>query len=174
MRLNLGVPTREASRPRRLNGRLRWAIGRSVLHVVAAGLAAWCLAATPASAEDLKKSGTVTIEQVQIAFIGSGNLGGGTLKFGGKTYDFSIGGLGIEAILPVPMVRRAMASRSDPRAPANSGCRIPGAWSCSSRPIAKAWHSPSAPTPSASSLTEYRTYAARPLGSPAVIEKESE
>jgi hypothetical protein len=32
---------------------------------------------------------------VQIAFIGSGNLGGGTLKFGGKSYDFSVGGLGI-------------------------------------------------------------------------------
>jgi hypothetical protein len=47
------------------------------------------------SAEDLTKSGTVTIEQVQIAFIGSGNLGGGTLKFGGKAYDFTIGGLGI-------------------------------------------------------------------------------
>jgi hypothetical protein len=45
--------------------------------------------------EDLKKSGTVRIEQVQIAFIGSGNLGGGTLKFGGKSYNFSVGGLGI-------------------------------------------------------------------------------
>ena len=48
-----------------------------------------------AIAEDLKKSGTVRIEQVQIAFIGSGNLGGGTLQFGGKSYDFTIGGLGI-------------------------------------------------------------------------------
>ena len=45
--------------------------------------------------EDLKKSGTVRIEQVQIAFIGSGNLGGGTLKFGGKSYNFTVGGLGI-------------------------------------------------------------------------------
>ncbi len=52
----------------------------------------------PASAEDLKKSGTVRIEQVQIAFIGSGNLGGGTLQFGGKSYDFTIGGLGIGGI----------------------------------------------------------------------------
>jgi hypothetical protein len=48
-----------------------------------------------AVAEDLKKSGTVRIEQVQIAFIGSGNLGGGTLTFGGKSYDFTVGGLGI-------------------------------------------------------------------------------
>jgi hypothetical protein len=45
--------------------------------------------------EDLKKSGTVRIEQVQIAFIGSGNLGGGTLKFSGKSYSFTVGGLGI-------------------------------------------------------------------------------
>ena len=94
MRLTLRVPTHEVSRPRRLS-RLRWAIGRSILHLAAAGLATCCLATTPASADDLTKSGTVTIEQVQIAFIGSGNLGGGTLKFGGKSYDFSIGGLGI-------------------------------------------------------------------------------
>jgi hypothetical protein len=83
-----GVTMREASSARRSNG-------RRVLHLVAAGLAAWCLVATPASAEDLKKSGTFTVEQVQIAFIGSGNLGGGTLNFGGKSYDFTIGGLGI-------------------------------------------------------------------------------
>jgi hypothetical protein len=51
--------------------------------------------AGPGAADDLKKSGTVRIEQVQIAFIGSGNLGGGTLQFGGKSYDFTIGGLGI-------------------------------------------------------------------------------
>ncbi len=44
---------------------------------------------------DYKESGTVMIEQVQIAFIGSGNLGGGTLLFGGRKYDFTIGGLGV-------------------------------------------------------------------------------
>jgi hypothetical protein len=57
-----------------------------------------CLIGGPTSAEDLKKSGTVTIEQVQLAFIGSGNLGGGRLKFAGRTYDFTIGGLGIGGI----------------------------------------------------------------------------
>ena len=88
------LPMRGASRPGRLSG-LRRAVSRRILHLVAAGLAACCLAAAPAPADDLTKSGTVTIEQVQIAFIGSGNLGGGTLKFGGKSYDFSIGGLGI-------------------------------------------------------------------------------
>ena len=44
---------------------------------------------------DLVQSATVTIEQVQIAFIGSGNLGGGTLFYGGQKYSFTVGGLGI-------------------------------------------------------------------------------
>ncbi len=56
-------------------------------------LVPWC--ANPASAEDLVRSGTLTIEQVQIAFIGSGNLGGGTLIVNGQKYSFSIGGLGV-------------------------------------------------------------------------------
>jgi len=41
------------------------------------------------------KSGTVEIEQVQVAFIGSGNVGGGTLHFAGRSYRFSVGGLGV-------------------------------------------------------------------------------
>jgi len=45
--------------------------------------------------EQLRKSGTIVIEQVQVAFIGSGNLGGGTLQFNGKSYKFTVGGLGI-------------------------------------------------------------------------------
>jgi hypothetical protein len=46
-------------------------------------------------ARDKVKTGTVEIEQVQVAFIGSGNVGGGTLHFEGKTYRFSVGGLGV-------------------------------------------------------------------------------
>lgn len=54
---------------------------------------------TPARAfADYVESGSVTIEQVQIAFIGSGNLGGGTLLFGGQKYDFTVGGLGVGGI----------------------------------------------------------------------------
>lgn len=60
---------------------------------VSAGLL--LLSSTNAHAADLVRSGSVTIEQVQIAFIGSGNLGGGTLVVGGQKYSFSIGGLGI-------------------------------------------------------------------------------
>jgi len=40
-------------------------------------------------------SGTISIRQVQIAWIGSGNLGGGTLQFNGQSWPFQIGGLGI-------------------------------------------------------------------------------
>lgn len=46
----------------------------------------------------LKQSGTIEIDQVQVAFLFSGNLGGGKLHYGGKTYDFRIGGLGIGGI----------------------------------------------------------------------------
>jgi hypothetical protein len=51
-----------------------------------------------AGAEELRKTGTVRIQQTQIAFIGSGNLGGRTLSFAGKSYGFRIGGLGIGGI----------------------------------------------------------------------------
>jgi hypothetical protein len=53
------------------------------------------LIAAPAVAESFVPSGSVEISQTQIAFIGSGNLGGGKLSFGGKSYPFTIGGLGI-------------------------------------------------------------------------------
>ena len=56
--------------------------------------AATCLA-LPAAAQNRVKAGTVEIEQMQVAFIGSGNLGGGTLHFQGKSYRFTVGGLGI-------------------------------------------------------------------------------
>jgi hypothetical protein len=45
--------------------------------------------------EELKPSGTLTIDQMQLAFIGSGNLGGGTLSYNGIDYPFTVGGLGI-------------------------------------------------------------------------------
>ncbi len=45
--------------------------------------------------ETMVPSGTLTIDQMQMAFIGSGNLGGGTLLYKGQRYPFSVGGLGI-------------------------------------------------------------------------------
>lgn len=67
-----------------------WAV--AVATIVTAGLS---LGTANAQSGDLQKSGTVTVSQTQIAFIGSGNLGGGKLTYQGKTYDFTIGGLGI-------------------------------------------------------------------------------
>jgi hypothetical protein len=74
---------------------MRAVAGRLKLAALLAPVALALLALPPAAAGDLKKSGTVEIKQTQIAFIGSGNLGGGKLSFGGKTYNFTIGGLGI-------------------------------------------------------------------------------
>ena len=51
--------------------------------------------ALPAAAQQRGKSGTVTIEQIQVAFIGSGGAGEGPLHFHGKSYRFSAGGLGV-------------------------------------------------------------------------------
>lgn len=51
-----------------------------------------------AMADGFVQSGTVRIEQVQIAFIGSGNLGGGTLTYAGRNHEFTIGGLGVGGI----------------------------------------------------------------------------
>jgi len=51
--------------------------------------------ACAAESASRKPSGTIDISQVQIAFIGSGNLGSGTLRYRGKSYPFSVGGLGV-------------------------------------------------------------------------------
>ncbi len=53
---------------------------------------------TAAAAAGKTPSGTVSIDEVQIAFIGSGNLGGGTLAYAGRNYGFKIGGLGIGGV----------------------------------------------------------------------------
>jgi hypothetical protein len=47
----------------------------------------------PAAAQ--APSATVDISQTQIAFVVSGNVGSGTLHYGGRTYRFKIGGLGV-------------------------------------------------------------------------------
>lgn len=74
--------------------RMRQALGRHRSAIM--GLALVLAATLPVAADEV--TGTVEIEQVQIAFIGSGNLGGGTLHFGGNTYSFTIGGLGVGGI----------------------------------------------------------------------------
>ncbi|CAN5336030.1 hypothetical protein BH10PSE8_BH10PSE8_09160 [soil metagenome] len=59
------------------------------------------LASAPASAQPRQlgpATGTVRIEQLQVAFIGSGAIGGGSLNFGGRSYGITVGGLGIGGI----------------------------------------------------------------------------
>jgi len=43
-------------------------------------------------------SGTVTIDEYELAYIFNGTMGGGTLNFQGNPYNFKIGGLGIGGI----------------------------------------------------------------------------
>lgn len=56
------------------------------------------LAAEAQSAPAGPPSASVYIHQVQVAFIGSGEMGGGTLYFQGRSYPFKLGGLGIGGI----------------------------------------------------------------------------
>jgi hypothetical protein len=65
-----------------------FAAGLMILCVLSAG--AFAQSAPPARA-----TGSVRIHQVQVAFIGSGTTGGGTLYFRGRAYPFKLGGLGI-------------------------------------------------------------------------------
>jgi hypothetical protein len=67
---------------------------------VAAALAMFLLSAQAfaQNAPAAHPSGSVNIHQVQIAFIGSGAMGGGTLYFRGRAYPFKLGGLGIGGI----------------------------------------------------------------------------
>jgi hypothetical protein len=48
--------------------------------------------------QDKTPSGTVEIDQTQFALIFSGAFGGGTLHYRGKSYGFTIGGVGIGGI----------------------------------------------------------------------------
>ncbi len=64
----------------------------------AALLAAYQFAAAPAIAQDRPTgppAASVSIQQVQVAFIASGALGGGKLTYGGRSYPITVGGLGI-------------------------------------------------------------------------------
>jgi hypothetical protein len=52
----------------------------------------------PEAVAGLTPDGTVDMEQVQAAFIGSGGGGSGTLFFRGRSYPFAVGGLGVGGI----------------------------------------------------------------------------
>ena len=64
----------------------------------ASGMMVLCILSAGAAGQNARPSGSVSIHQVQVAFIGSGTSGGGTLSFHGRNYPFSLGGLGIGGI----------------------------------------------------------------------------
>ncbi len=69
-----------------------------ILKIVAIVLAASFLMTQPAPAQERPQgapSGSVSFRQVQVAYIGSGSVGDGALKFDGKTYPITVGGLGV-------------------------------------------------------------------------------
>ena len=61
-------------------------------------LLALALGACSSTEDAPMTSGSIEVDEVQVAFIASGNIGGGTLSYDGKSYDFSIGGLGVGGI----------------------------------------------------------------------------
>jgi hypothetical protein len=71
---------------------------RSITGLAAALTMLSAIYAFPGRAQDAPPSlpsASVNIHQVQIAFIGSGTAGGGTLYYRGRAYPFKLGGLGI-------------------------------------------------------------------------------
>ena len=59
---------------------------------------AGCANQSSVSLEGKPLSGYVRMNEVQAAYIGSGNAGSGTLSYHGSTYPFNVGGLGIGGI----------------------------------------------------------------------------
>lgn len=53
---------------------------------------------TTATGQPKVLSGTITIDSTQLAFIVSGQMGGGVLTYKGKNHTFDIGGLGVGGI----------------------------------------------------------------------------
>jgi hypothetical protein len=90
-----GTAGRRAGAGRRKLPRRSW-MALGVLGVLAG--CASSVKVGPAAVAGLTPDGTVTMDQVQVAYIASGGGGTGTLSYHGGAYRFSIGGLGIGGI----------------------------------------------------------------------------
>ena len=75
----------------------RPSFGRFLYRLVLACVAVFGLSAVSFAQETPKEKpvGSVKIEQIQVAFIGSGALGGGTMNVRGQTYKIEVARLGI-------------------------------------------------------------------------------
>src|SRR5262245_64390671 len=80
-----------------MNNTTFWKMGRRALQLAVIGAAALVFQPGSGDAQSNRptQSGTVQINQTQVAFIFSGNVGGGKLTYQGKTYPFTISGLGV-------------------------------------------------------------------------------
>ncbi|MCB8820892.1 hypothetical protein [Microvirga rosea] len=73
--------------------------GKACQAIVIIGMAAAMPSEVSAQAAPAPRPvGRVSIDQAQLAFIGSAAVGGGTLSFRGRSYRFTINGLGVGGI----------------------------------------------------------------------------
>ncbi|SFJ80383.1 hypothetical protein SAMN05216304_11541 [Bosea sp. OK403] len=73
----------------------------TTIRQTAVSVAAFLMLASPAMAQSRSlgpATGTVSIEQVQAGFVASGEVGGGTLRYHGRSYPITVGGLGLGSI----------------------------------------------------------------------------
>jgi hypothetical protein len=80
---------------------IRSALFRSLAPIVLLAVAACSMGAPklgPEAVAGLSPSGYVDMRQFQAAYIGSASGGSGTLDYNGRSYPFSIGGVGIGGI----------------------------------------------------------------------------
>ena len=81
-------------------------ISNCILRLAVPAVLAFACTTGAAFADKPKPVGTVSISAKQISFLVSGQRGGGTLRFKGKSYQFKIGGLGVGGIGVAKLVAR--------------------------------------------------------------------
>lgn len=72
-----------------------------MIRQTAVSLAVVAMLATPALAQQRNlgpSTGTVRLEQIQAGFIAGGEAGSGTLRFRGRSYPVTVGGLGVGTV----------------------------------------------------------------------------
>src|SRR3954449_10119655 len=95
-----GLASRPNCRPRGTGAEMPWrrrallAIGTAAL----VSLGAYANQSGSMSLQGKPLSGYVKMNEVQAAYLGSGNAGDGTLRYRGRTYPFTVGGLGVGGI----------------------------------------------------------------------------
>lgn len=117
--------------------RLRQVLLPICVAALAVNLAVCTTQAASTNPRGASPSGYVEMTQIQAAYLGSGNAGKGILRYRGRTYRFTVGGLGVGGIgiskieakgevyglerlrdFPAPTFKAAMASRWVRGAPA--------------------------------------------------------